>query len=342
MGYSRRVEGKSRCTCCSIVDDLGKRGAVFPLGSHWTINARIDHERPGLVVQSRAHRESLSDLDGAEREDLGRVLSIATRFMESLVGVEKVYVSLWNESSPSHVHFHLIPRCVSDEANPRGPQLPDVLPPDLVVDMREVALKISGLTSVERVERSKTVRLVLTACQSWSRVSLYRFASRTPRSDGQFDNAERYVMSWLTLWIAGFTLLAVDGDFRRVGWGVVGPIFAICMYRMVDIALFEIRIILRPTDFKSIPRGLLLRVLNLVEVMFCVGVLLQARTGLSPARSLLEGFRAATVQTSFSQPGRFADGLLVVASATSLTLLAGGVAMLLSKVADQVREMRVD
>ncbi|MFZ9231220.1 MAG: hypothetical protein ACO25P_05330 [Ilumatobacteraceae bacterium] len=103
-------------------------------------------------------------------------------------------------------------------------------------------------------------------------------------------------------------------------------------------ALFEIRIILEPTDFKSIPRGLVLRVLNLVEVMVAVAVLLQVGPGYPPAQSMLEGFRSATVQTNFSHEARFADAVVVGASAVSLMLLAGGVAMLLSKVSDKIRE----
>jgi diadenosine tetraphosphate (Ap4A) HIT family hydrolase len=341
-GYSRNMEGMSSCSCCRIVHDLAQRGAVHPMGSHWTVNARIDHVRPGLVLQSRSHREGLADLDVSEREDLGRVLGIASRHLESLPNVEKVYVSLWNEGSPGHVHFHLIPRCTSDRGNPLGPALPDLVPSDLEVDMEREAERVSRLATVERVERSKTVLAILSLCHLWSRISLYRLFSRKARLDGEFDNAERYVMTWMSLWISSFLILASNEDFRGLGWVTVAPILAICIYRMVDVALFEVRIILRPTDFKSIPRGLLLRVLNLVEVMFFIGVLLQVRTGLPPAHSLLEGFRAATVQTGFSQPGKFADCMLAVASATSLTLLAGGVAMLLSKVADQVREMRID
>ncbi|MFM8564139.1 MAG: HIT family protein [Acidimicrobiia bacterium] len=172
------MDGKSSCKCCSIVDELGRARAVFPMGAHWTVNARIRHERPGLVVQSRLHRESMADLDAAEREDLGRVLAVATRYMESLPGVEKVYVSLWNEGFPSHVHFHLIPRCTSDLGAPLGPGLADIHPSEFRADTRDVAMRVSQLASLERVERSRTVLLALATCQSWSRVSLYRFASR--------------------------------------------------------------------------------------------------------------------------------------------------------------------
>lgn len=175
------MDGKSSCRCCSIVDELGRDGAVFPMGAHWTVNGRIGHERPGLVVQSRLHRESMSDLSAAEREDLGRVLAVASRYMETLAGVEKVYVSLWNEGFPSHVHFHLIPRCTSDVGAPVGPGLADVHPSEFRADTRDVAMHVSQLASVDRVERSKTVLLVLAACQSWSRISLYRFASRKSR-----------------------------------------------------------------------------------------------------------------------------------------------------------------
>ena len=334
------MESTASCLCCAIATELEANGALFQLGEHWTINARIGHERPALVVQSRVHREGISDLLIPEREDLGRVLSVATGLLEQVPGVERVYTCLWNENSPGHVHFHLIPRFGSDRGAVLGSQLADIKPPEWRGDMDEIAERTSIIASRVRIERSQSVQLVLGACRTWSRISLYRLFSGIKGGEGRFDGAEKYVFSWLTLWVLLFTICGISSNLRGQVWLLVAPFLGVCSYRILDIFLFEARIILQPTDFKSIPRGLLLRVLNLVEVMLCIAVLLQVRSGLPPAHSALEGFRAATLQANFSQPGLFADGVLVLGSAVSLTLLAGGVAVLLSKVGEQVREIK--
>ncbi|NDH48487.1 MAG: hypothetical protein EBX99_11765 [Acidimicrobiia bacterium] len=172
----------------------------------------------------------------------------------------------------------------------------------------------------------------------YARISMYRGFGWLLRSKKAIDVAEIYVMFWLLLWSGLFAVSAFADSLRSSATGVVIALIGLVIYRFLDMALFEIRIILEPTDFKSIPRGLVLRVLNLVEVMVAVAVLLQVGPGYPPAQSMLEGFRSATVQTNFSHEARFADAVVVGASAVSLMLLAGGVAMLLSKVSDKIRE----
>ncbi|NDD98028.1 MAG: hypothetical protein EBZ93_11090 [Actinobacteria bacterium] len=328
----------SGCLCCEIASQLNEDDRIFPLGSGWSINSRVGHERPALVIQSVAHRERLTDLDPKEREELGRVLALATEHVERMPGVEKVYVSIWNENSPSHVHFHLIPRCVSDRGAPIGPNLEDRPVPELPNDLTSIARAISEAGTSSRQERSRLVRGLLRVCAMFARISMYRGFGWLLRSKKAIDVAEIYVMFWLLLWSGLFAVSAFADSLRSSATGVVIALIGLVIYRFLDMALFEIRIILEPTDFKSIPRGLVLRVLNLVEVMVAVAVLLQVGPGYPPAQSMLEGFRSATVQTNFSHEARFADAVVVGASAVSLMLLAGGVAMLLSKVSDKIRE----
>jgi diadenosine tetraphosphate (Ap4A) HIT family hydrolase len=63
-----------------------------------------------LVVKTRAHRENLWDLTAEESAALGEVLKTLSQAMVQALGAERVYVSLWVDQPPYHVHFVLQPR----------------------------------------------------------------------------------------------------------------------------------------------------------------------------------------------------------------------------------------
>jgi diadenosine tetraphosphate (Ap4A) HIT family hydrolase len=334
-----KVSDSASCSCCSIVADLGRQGAVFPIGEFWTINSRINHQRPALVVQSKRHCERLCDLNAAEHDELGHVLSLATSMFEARKGVERVYVQMWNEGVPGHVHFHLIPRCTSDETGPIGPNLEDRKIEELVSDLTELAADISAASTSSRSETSSLVRGALGLCAAWTRISLYRLFVVIRNGSKGLDAAETYVLFWLALWgvTLGLSSLGYSSN-TQAPTAVTASLLILAVYRFLDMSLFELRIILAPTPFKSVARGVVLRSLNLIEVMLIVAALLKLGSGFSITQAALEGFRAATVQTNFAHEHKFADAVLVMGSTVSLQLLAGGIAMLLSKVANKIGE----
>ena len=78
---------------------------------------------PGeLIVKTRRHCESLSELTSEEADALGPVLRSATRALERVVIAERIYAVSFNERL-RHVHFLLLPRTA---VMPRGHVISDV------------------------------------------------------------------------------------------------------------------------------------------------------------------------------------------------------------------------
>jgi diadenosine tetraphosphate (Ap4A) HIT family hydrolase len=78
---------------------------------------------PGeLIVKTRRHCESLSELTREEADSLGPVLRSATQALEQVVKVERIYAVSFNERL-RHVHFLLLPRTA---AMPRGHVISDL------------------------------------------------------------------------------------------------------------------------------------------------------------------------------------------------------------------------
>lgn len=101
------------CVSCS----LNEQAAELPLrerlymDEHW----RVTHgwsSLPGwLIVISRRHAASLSELSSEEMEQLGPILRAASVALHEIVRCEKTYVMLFAEAEGhQHVHFHIVPR----------------------------------------------------------------------------------------------------------------------------------------------------------------------------------------------------------------------------------------
>ena len=155
--------------------------------------------------------------------------------------------------------------------------------------------------------------------------------------DKYFDPAEKYVLLWMFVWISCWLAESIAVGSLH-GWSRF--LVAVGAYRFVDMFLFEVRIILAPTPLRSIPRGLLLRGLNLVEIAFGSSVLITALSSRPSTETLLMGFRIATLQGANSMPGIGIDIISTMATSVCLVILVGGVAMLLSKTAARILEVR--
>ncbi|MBD1914496.1 MULTISPECIES: diadenosine tetraphosphate hydrolase [Cyanophyceae] len=71
-----------------------------------------------VVIKTRTHRENLWDLSMAESASMGPFLQQMSEAIALAMEAERVYVSLWVDQPPYHVHFVLQPR-YPDHYNPQ-------------------------------------------------------------------------------------------------------------------------------------------------------------------------------------------------------------------------------
>jgi len=72
-------------------------------------------------VKTKAHRESLWQLEPQEAAELGPFLQRISGAIVDGLGAERAYVTMWVDKPPLHVHLVLYPRWPTDEK--RGPDL---------------------------------------------------------------------------------------------------------------------------------------------------------------------------------------------------------------------------
>jgi len=332
----------AECTCCKLVAGMAEVGKLHDLGEHWTINERVNHERPALVIQTRRHVENLGQLNSNEVNELGEILKVSVGRVEELPRVEQCYVLYFNEGDPGHVHLHLVPRFTGETE--RANELPDRLVSGVTTEFDLLAQEISKELNHDYSEPSRLVRSILWLCKAWAgvdaprkrRVSLYPWIAQASRRIKYFDPAEKYVLLWMFVWISCWLAESIAVGSLH-GWSRF--LVAVGAYRFVDMFLFEVRILLAPTPLRSIPRGLLLRGLNLVEIAIGSSVLITALSSRPSTETLLMGFRIATLQGTNSMPGIGIDIISTMATSVCLVILVGGVAMLLSKTAERVLEV---
>lgn len=333
----------AECTCCVLVAELAQVGKLYDAGEHWTINERVNHQRPALVIQTRRHIENLGQLNSNEVNELGEILKASVERVENLPTVEQCYVLYFNEGDPGHVHLHLVPRFAGETE--RANQLPDRSVSGVTTEFDLLAREISKELCHDYSEPSRLVRSILWLCQAWAgvdaprkrRVSLYPWVARASRRINYFDSAEKYVLLWMFLWLSCWLTESIKVGSLH-GWSRF--LIAVGVYRFVDMFLFEVRILLAPTPLRSIARGLVLRGFNLVEIAVGSSVLITALSSRPTTNSLLMGFRIATLQGINSMPGIGIDVISTMATSVCLVILIGGVAMLLSKTAERVKEVR--
>lgn len=333
----------AECTCCNLVAEMAKVGKLHDLSENWTINERVNHERPALVIQTRRHVEALGQLNSNEANELGEILKFAVGRVEKLPKVEQCYVLYFNEGNPGHVHLHLVPRFAGETE--MANQLPDRLISGITTEFDLLAREISKELSLHHSESSQLVRSILWLCQAWAgvdaprkrRISLYPWVAHASRRIRFFDSAEKYVLLWMIVWLSCWLTESIKvGSLHS--WSHF--LIAIGAYRLIDMFLFEVRILLAPTPLRSIARGLVLRGLNLVEITVGSAVLITALSNRPTTESLLMGFRIATLQGISSMPGIGIDLIGAFGTSVCLVILVGGIATLLSKTGERVKEAR--
>jgi diadenosine tetraphosphate (Ap4A) HIT family hydrolase len=115
----------SHCSACAEI--AGTRaapgGIIFDNGLWFVSHHTGEFTDPGeLIVKSRRHCESLSELTREEADALGPVLRSAVRAIERVVPAERIYAVSFNERV-RHLHFLLLPRTA---AMPRGHVISDL------------------------------------------------------------------------------------------------------------------------------------------------------------------------------------------------------------------------
>lgn len=117
-------EDENKCSLCLLVLKLENQARLIRLNDFWTINEfQGALLRPRYVIQSRNHKESISELDSKELSAFSKALVNSIKVLESRPGVVRVYIESYNETAPGHLHIHLTPR-FEGEGN-IGPQLED-------------------------------------------------------------------------------------------------------------------------------------------------------------------------------------------------------------------------
>lgn len=109
---ARSTELHPDCLACQTL--AGSKivpGGIIAENAWWVADHCLSSYGVGaVVVKSRLHRESLSDLNSNEAASLGLFLQQISTAMRVGLGAERVYVNMWVDCPPHHVHFVLQPR----------------------------------------------------------------------------------------------------------------------------------------------------------------------------------------------------------------------------------------
>jgi diadenosine tetraphosphate (Ap4A) HIT family hydrolase len=110
--------------CAEIGGGVAAPGGIIRDDGLWFVSHHTGpFTDPGeLIVKTRRHCESLSELTAEEAAALGPILRSAVRALESVVTAERIYAVSFNERL-RHVHFLLLPRT---RDMPRGHVISDL------------------------------------------------------------------------------------------------------------------------------------------------------------------------------------------------------------------------
>jgi diadenosine tetraphosphate (Ap4A) HIT family hydrolase len=100
------------CLACQILTgETQVPGGVIAENDWWLADHCLGPYGLGaVVIKPKAHRENLWDLTPEEATTLGPFMQTMSEAMVNALDAERVYVSLWVDQPPYHVHFVLQPR----------------------------------------------------------------------------------------------------------------------------------------------------------------------------------------------------------------------------------------
>jgi diadenosine tetraphosphate (Ap4A) HIT family hydrolase len=99
--------------CLTCKSNSGKQrispGPTIYEGEYWFVEHAYPVKRLGwLVLVLKRHSEALHELSGEEFAELGRLLSLTTRFLFEDLHNQKEYISCYGEAEGfPHIHFHV-------------------------------------------------------------------------------------------------------------------------------------------------------------------------------------------------------------------------------------------
>jgi diadenosine tetraphosphate (Ap4A) HIT family hydrolase len=110
--------------CAEIASEVSAPGGIIFDDALWFVSHHTgSYTDPGeLIVKTRRHCESLSELTAAEAAALGPLLRACVAALTQVVVSERVYAVSFNERV-RHVHFLLLPRTA---AMPKGHVISDI------------------------------------------------------------------------------------------------------------------------------------------------------------------------------------------------------------------------
>jgi diadenosine tetraphosphate (Ap4A) HIT family hydrolase len=124
-GKPTEEPARPRCSACAeVAGEITAPGGVILDDGRWFISHHTGpFTDPGeLILKTRRHCESLSELTREEGQALGPILRSAIRALEQVTGAERIYAVSFNERI-RHVHFLLLPRTRS---MPKGHVISDI------------------------------------------------------------------------------------------------------------------------------------------------------------------------------------------------------------------------
>ncbi|MBD2260493.1 diadenosine tetraphosphate hydrolase [Pseudanabaena sp. FACHB-2040] len=97
--------------CQTLAGQVTVPGGTIAENEWWLADHCVSAYGVGaVVVKSKQHRENLWDLSSAESASLGPFLQQISQAISEALGAERVYVGLWVDQPPYHVHFVVQPR----------------------------------------------------------------------------------------------------------------------------------------------------------------------------------------------------------------------------------------
>lgn len=142
------LNSHAECLACqTLKGQVNVPGGTIAENDHWTADHCLGPYGLGsVVVKSKVHRENLWQLTAAETASLGPFMAELSEAIAKALAAERVYVSLWVDQLPYHVHFVLQPRYPGkQELGLKGLELQvfrSLSPPSREAEMADAARRI--------------------------------------------------------------------------------------------------------------------------------------------------------------------------------------------------------